>query len=142
MRIAPLATLVATFLGCAATTPPPLAPPPPPPQCAGEWRALPTGDTAPIDALDKNMIVAGMKSVAPCVQACVPPPPRHWYSSPQTFVFNVAVTIAGSGQPSAHVVSRDIPPALGGCFEAAVNKASFPPFTGPPMSIVYPYVLH
>lgn len=89
-----------------------------------------------------------MGSVQPCVRACVAPAPEthHWYSDttsangPARFL-SVAVTIAKAGQPSAQLLTKDIPKPVSDCVVAAVNTASFPPFTGAPMSFVYPYLI-
>ena len=87
-----------------------------------------------------------MASVKACVEACAPPEKRHWYSdtTPATarFSVKVTVTIAKTGQPIAQVVSRNIPQPLSDCIAAAVEKASFPPFTGKPMVFVYPYLIY
>jgi hypothetical protein len=70
MRAPALLTVVAAFVGC-ATTPPP--PPTPPPQCVGQWRPTSRAGAAPIDQLDKGMIIAGMAAVKPCVRTCLAP---------------------------------------------------------------------
>ena len=145
MRLPMLSTIAATCLGCATTNSAPPAPPPPTAiACASEWHAQPAGAAPPPEALDKNAIVAGMGSVQPCVRACVVPSPErhHWYSDRTSANFlSVAVTIAKTGQPSAQLLTKDIPKPVSDCIVAAVNKASFPPFTGAPMSFVYPYLI-
>ncbi|HEX4461322.1 MAG TPA: hypothetical protein VIA18_25250 [Polyangia bacterium] len=140
MRLAMLSTVAAIFIGCATTPPPPTAAPPAA-DCAGEWQPTPGNPPLP-DTLDKSQIVAGMSSVNACVRACVgAPEKRHWYSDKTTMVVTVEVTIASSGQPRTRVVSRAVPPAMSECIVAAVNRASFPPFTGQPMSFTYPYLV-
>lgn len=139
MRHLLIPTLAATFIGCLSTTSAPSAAPTPRPECGGAWQPQPAAATPLRDMLDKRDIVTGMGGVNACVQACAVPP-EHWYSS-RGMVVPVAVTIAPTGQPSARVVSSNIAQPIRDCIVAAVNRASFPPFSGAPISFVYPYLM-
>jgi hypothetical protein len=138
MRIAAPLFALAVSVGC-ATTPPP-ASPPPPEQCAtGEWRPTPRGDAPLVEQLDKQAIVAGMSTIKPCVQACLPRP-SAWGSMSRD-VWSVALTIGTSGQPtSVKVIAPQTTGPVVDCIVAAVSRASFPPTTGSPISLVYPFV--
>jgi hypothetical protein len=86
----------------------------------------------PREQLDKADIVAGMGRIKPRVGECF-----DRFHRPG--VFSVALTIASSGRvASVHVTGPDL--ETGNCIGVAVAKATFPPFTGEPQSIVYPFV--
>jgi hypothetical protein len=112
--------LIALMGGCATTEAPPAAPPP---------RAEPTG---PTDQLDKNQVVAGMSAVKGAVVQC--------YRGRKPGVYFADVIIDGSGRISrVNVRGADL--ATDDCVGQAVAGAVFPPFTGPPMLVSYPYLL-
>jgi hypothetical protein len=87
----------------------------------------------PREQLDKGDIVYGMHQVQPAVGLCFD---RYR----QVGMFSVAFTVAGSGRITSvsvrgpHVETND-------CVGQAVATATFPPFSGAPQSIVYPFIL-
>jgi hypothetical protein len=119
--------IVAMLVGCATT---PVTAPTLPANCVGTWR--PTAGT-PVYHLDPAAIVAGMTAVAPCVRACLTEPG----------LWNVTVTIGQSGQlTNVHVLSPQTSGPIVDCIVATVSMASFPPSSGAPISLVYPFVAH
>ena len=53
----------------------------------------------------------------------------------------VRLTIRSDGHPSeVHVDSTETPdPMVSTCLEDVITQAVFPPFSGPPMTVTYPY---
>jgi len=118
------AVLAAALVGCAAQSPEVRGGTNQPPgRSANETRAQ----------LDVDAIVVGMQEVKPAVQACFD---RYKAAG----LFSVALTIVGDGHvASAHVLGPH--PPTNDCVGHAVFAARFPPFSGPPQSVVYPFVL-
>lgn len=97
--------------------------------CAGE-----SHEVRPSRAkLDVDDIVRGMEQVKPAVNRCF-----DLYKA--SGLFSVGLTIVGDGHVASvrvrgpHVPTND-------CVGHAVATAEFPPFSGPPQSVVYPFVL-
>jgi hypothetical protein len=93
----------------------------------------PPTDGPPPEQLDKAAIVAGMSRIAPRVRAC--------FDQYRVIgVWTATLTIVNSGQVSkVHVAGPHLETA--NCIGNAVAGAIFPPFTGAPLTISYPYVI-
>jgi hypothetical protein len=103
-----------------------------PPQGVGS-RAVSASDRGtPSEYLTRSDIVAGMAEISPRVRLCF-----DRYKVPGTWT--AMVTIVSSGRVSnVHVAGPE--PQTANCIGDAVAGAIFPPFTGQPTTIAYPYV--
>ena len=87
------------------------------------------------DRLDPLALQQGMRPVNARVQEC------HEHFKVPGMVM-VIVTIAPSGHvSSATVIERFAGTATGQCVANMVREATFAPFTGPPVTLTYPFVL-
>lgn len=87
---------------------------------------------APREKLDQDDIVYAMKLVMPGVTSCF-----DRYKEVGMFV--AAYTVIGTGQITlVHVRGPHVPTS--NCVGSAVATARFPRFSGPPQSIVYPFI--
>jgi hypothetical protein len=86
----------------------------------------------PREQLDKDDIVFGMQQIKPVVMRCFE---RYQAAG----MYSAALTIGNSGRVDAvhvrgpHVDTND-------CIGHAVATATFPAFSGAPLSIVYPFM--
>lgn len=100
----------------------------------GEKAAPDPSENLP-ERLSNSDIRTGMSSVRPRVQAC-----NAQYRVPGTV--NLNITIARTGKIQSAVVTQKFAGTpTGSCVEKAVKGASFPKFSGPPMTIDYPFVM-
>jgi len=84
--------------------------------------------------LDNASIDVGMERVRGQATACVAQ--GHGGTD-----WIVRLTIRSDGHPSeVHVDSAETPdPMVSTCLEGVISGAVFPPFSGPPMDVTYPY---
>ena len=83
--------------------------------------------------LDQTAIDVAMERVRPIVSACV-------VGGRRNETWNVRVTIGPDGHPTDVRVDNEQPdPQMAACLEGAISGAVFPPFSGPPMTVSYPY---
>lgn len=84
--------------------------------------------------LDNASIDVGMERVRGMAAACVA-------QGHGGIDWIVRLTIRPDGHPSeVHVDSTETPdPMVSSCLENVIAQAVFPPFSGPPMSVTYPY---
>jgi len=98
----------------------------------------PTSDPTEVlpENLSRQQIQTGMSGIRPRVQAC-----NQQYRVPGTV--NVDITISRAGRiQSASVSGRFAGTPTGSCVEKAVKAATFPKFSGAPISISYPFVMN
>ena len=86
--------------------------------------------------LDNASIDVGMERVRGMAAACVAQ--GHGGTD-----WIVRLTIRPDGHPTeVHVDSTETPdPMVSSCLEGVIASAVFPPFSGPPMSVTYPYTV-
>jgi predicted Zn finger-like uncharacterized protein len=100
----------------------------------GEQQAAPAEDLP--ETLSRSQIQSGMSGIRPRVQAC-----NAQYRVPGTVT--VALTISRAGRiQTANVTGRFAGTPTGQCVEKAVKSATFPKFSGAPVSIDYPFVMN
>lgn len=117
MRLA-ICLVTAALAGCAARRP--VAPPPP-------------AAATPGSTLTRRDIVDAMAGVTPRVSECFDRRPR-------TGLFEVTMQVSTSGRvTNVHVRGPDAEENQ--CIGLAVAGATFPPFSGGPMTITYPFWL-
>jgi hypothetical protein len=93
-----------------------------------------TTETLPAH-LSRNDILTGMRSVQPRVTACY-----GQYHVPGTATVSMSIAPNGKVQ-SANVVGSLAGTPSGDCVVRAARAATFARFSGPPMSVQYPFVL-
>jgi hypothetical protein len=100
--------------------------------CAAESPEARTGSSRPRAQLAVDDITNGMQRVRPEVERCF----DRFQSSG---FFSVALRIVGDGHIAyVHVNGPHVP--TNDCVGHAVAAATFPPFSGAPQSVVYPFI--
>ena len=100
--------------------------------CAAESPDVRNAANPPRAQLSVDENVTGMRRIKPDVERCFD---RYNTSG----LFSVALRIVGDGHIAyVHVNGPDVPTS--DCVGHAVAAATFPPFSGAPQSVVYPFV--
>lgn len=85
--------------------------------------------------LSRDQIRAGLGKVRAQVQHCTA-------QNRQPGLYKIKITIEATGKVSAARIHRDAPSlSVATCIQGVVRTATFPPFSGAPITFVYPYAL-
>jgi hypothetical protein len=89
--------------------------------------------------LDSSAIDVGLERVRGTIAACLRGGRGGGFGGPSSG-FTIHMTIRNDGHVGAVSVDAEgLDPLVGQCLENAIATAEFPPFSGPPMVVAYPY---
>jgi hypothetical protein len=121
MRVIAIASVL-LLAACAASEP--------------ESRSESTTPAGGSGTLDNTAVDVGMERVRPIVTSCLGP-------GRTGTTWNVRLTIRNDGHPTdVRVESETEDPTIAACLEGAISGAVFPPFSGPPVTVTYPFYVH